>query len=360
MYSLSTVLLIMHYLITCHHPIEAAVRRLTEQERVDDWYANGNTWPPTWQHETDAMKRLLSHREHKIMESSGSNERWENWLQFTQNRLVPKFTEVGFEKVKIPDHVYQPLLARVEEAVKNFDSIRDEARVDVIYNPETRPCKFLDLGGLQWETVNALTPHHEAWSGLELKPTSAYGIRMYQNGSSLVMHYDKVQTHVISSIMHIAREQDEPWPIQIEDHFGNLHSVEMEPGEMLFYESAKALHGRMTKFKGKYFASIFIHYQPTGTSSALWPYTHDDVIAHVPPHWNDGVTEEKGSRWAGASITVDDRITEDAPDRIVNGQTVQLTNRHQTYPPVTPPPDTLAEPFWTSDGPRHRSASSEL
>ena len=28
------------------------------------------------------------------MSIPASDERWENWLQFTQSRLVPKFTEV--------------------------------------------------------------------------------------------------------------------------------------------------------------------------------------------------------------------------------------------------------------------------
>ena len=27
---------------------------------------------------------------------------------------------------------------------------------------------------------------------MELEPTSAYGVRLYQNGSSLVMHHDRV------------------------------------------------------------------------------------------------------------------------------------------------------------------------
>jgi hypothetical protein len=39
-----------------------------------------------------------------------------------------------------------------------------------------------------------LVPYHEEWIGndIKLRPTSAYGIRLYLNGSSLVMHYDKV------------------------------------------------------------------------------------------------------------------------------------------------------------------------
>jgi hypothetical protein len=49
------------------------------------------------------------------------------------------------------------------------------------------------------------------------------------------MHYDKVHTHVISSIVHIAHEydnDDEPWPIQIEDHDGVLHDYNLEAGQV--------------------------------------------------------------------------------------------------------------------------------
>jgi hypothetical protein len=93
---------------------------------------------------------------------------------------------------------------------------------------------------------------------------------------------------VVSSIVHIAHEYDddnEPWPIEIEGHDGNLHSVNLEPGQVssfspppfsdhpqqLFYESAKCLHGRMKEFKGKYYGSIFVHYQPADRS--FWNYT---------------------------------------------------------------------------------------
>jgi hypothetical protein len=40
---------------------------------------------------------------------------------------------------------------------------------------------------------------------------------------------------------------------------------------MLFYESAKCLHGRMKRFKGQYYGSIFLHYAPVDKS--IWPYT---------------------------------------------------------------------------------------
>ena len=50
--------------------------------------------------------------------------------------------------------------------------------------------------------------------------------------TSLVL---QVQTHVISSILHIAHEYDsnnEPWPIEIEDNFGVLHSINLEAGQV--------------------------------------------------------------------------------------------------------------------------------
>jgi hypothetical protein len=39
---------------------------------------------------------------------------------------------------------------------------------------------------------------HEEWSGIsQLVPTSAYGVRLYRNGSALAMHYEKVRNTYI-------------------------------------------------------------------------------------------------------------------------------------------------------------------
>lgn len=59
-----------------------------------------------------------------------------------------------------------------------------------------------------------------------------------------------------------------------------------------------------------------------------------EVIAHVPPHWKDGLVREHGERWAGAvrqqqvtminfinsisfpqALTIDSRVSEVAPPR---------------------------------------------
>ena len=57
----------------------------------------------------------------------------------------------------------------------------------------------------------------QEWAGVPLQMTSAYGIRVYQNGSTLAMHVDRASTHGISAIIHIARDygaEGGAWPIQ--------------------------------------------------------------------------------------------------------------------------------------------------
>ncbi len=97
------------------------------------------------------------------------------------------------------------------------------------------------------------------------------------------MHHDRVETHVISSIVHVAHQYDDdnhPWPIEIEDHDGNVHAEVLEPGDQLFYESAHNLHGRMSMLKGKYYGAIFLHYKPK--DPAYWGLKFNDIINHVP------------------------------------------------------------------------------
>ena len=53
----------------------------------------------------------------------------------------------------------------------------------MIYHDDDMEPKFVDLGGLQRETINELKEMHEEWWGHgELRPTSAYGVRLYLNG----------------------------------------------------------------------------------------------------------------------------------------------------------------------------------
>ena len=102
----------------------------------------------------------------------------------------------------------------------------------------------------------------EKWSRIELNPTYVYWIRDYKKGAVLVPHRDRKNTHIISAIINIAQDIDEEWPLIIEDHYYRKHKVYLEPGEIIFYESARLLHGRPDPLKGRSYANIFCHFSP--------------------------------------------------------------------------------------------------
>ena len=59
-----------------------------------------------------------------------------------------------------------------------------------------------------FQTLYELQPYVEEWAGIELTPVIAYGLRLYRNNTSLVMHVDKPHTHVISFVLHIDSSED--------------------------------------------------------------------------------------------------------------------------------------------------------
>lgn len=199
----------------------------------------------------------------------------------TSGLVVPNFTEIGFKVMQGPADLHEKLRARLREGMDRGP--RKEYGVDQIFSDEAPD--FVDTG-LETEVLQRLQPLHEEWAGVPLKPGQAYGLRLYPNNSFLTMHTDRLDTHVISSIFHVDRDQEEPWPLVIEDLHGEVHRVALEPGEILFYESAKLLHGRPIPFNGKWYTSMFVHFFP-----ADWAVSQDAVIRSIPSDWNDGIED---------------------------------------------------------------------
>lgn len=65
------------------------------------------------------------------------------------------------------------------------------SQIDVIKG-DLRP-KFIDQEQLNDEILHEMMPLFEEWSGVKLKPAIAYGLRVYQNNSALLMHTDKIE-----------------------------------------------------------------------------------------------------------------------------------------------------------------------
>ena len=144
---------------------------------------------------------------------------------------------------------------------------------------------FISNYRMNEEILKELLPLHEAWAGIPLIPSNAYGLRVYRNESSLNMHVDRRETHIISSILHVDHDHEEGtrgWPIVIEDFQGNTNEVYLESGDMLLYESSKCFHGRPAKMKGTWYSSLFLHYYPRD-----WDVNQvtDDIHYRIPPSW---------------------------------------------------------------------------
>jgi len=115
-----------------------------------------------------------------------------------------------------------------------------------------------ELMNLAYEEI---TPLLEDWSGCELERSWGFGIRSYGPGSVLHVHRDRVDTHVVSCIIHVDDQASNAWPLDFIDHEGEHHSLTFENGTMLFYESL-CPHGRATPFQGDYYRNMYLHWRP--------------------------------------------------------------------------------------------------
>merc|ERR1712045_287046 len=50
------------------------------------------------------------------------------------------------------------------------------------------------------------------------------------------------------------------------DNDGMEHSLTLQPGQMIWYESARLSHGRQRPLRGQYYDNLFVHFMPKG----LW------------------------------------------------------------------------------------------
>lgn len=183
---------------------------------------------------------------------------------FTKDNL-PKLSTNGFLLTKLSDENWD-LVKKMYELVKDnkTEELFEHKNSVIIGDTNTSDIMSLDfVPELKKELHKKLQPFHESWCGEELEPTYMYGIRSYNKGVKLASHYDRVETHHISSIIMVDKKLDggNDWGIQIEEHNGNSHTIYMQPGDILLYESAICLHGRKDEFEGEYYRNMYIHYK---------------------------------------------------------------------------------------------------
>ena len=277
---ISVILLLCGTLTTT---INAAGEALVESDRVAEYHKRNYTWPP--QHyvpDTDGWQELFQSRFAQVAEIEDRGKRYEAYVQAVSAAYrVPNFTEHGFGLARAPADLLEALQQGIREGLPNAHPEHLAAAIDAPEKP-----LFIDRPDLTQRVLHDLRHYAQEWSGRELVPFQAYGFRLYQNQSALYMHVDRILTHVISFILHIDSSDDaQPWPIFIQDFHGRTHEVILTPGDILFYESSKCLHGRPRRFHGSWYTSVFVHYYPANVG---WEQVDHKLEAHyaVPPEWS--------------------------------------------------------------------------
>ena len=186
-----------------------------------------------------------------------------DWLkeQTREQQAQAPYCGLGFKKGRLPTELHAHMLENIE---KNASLFKPERDVNVIQSvePGVIPVLFHEDMELNRSVMEALKPMHTTWSGMDLEEAACYGFRVYQRGAYLHNHVDRTHTHIISSTICVDHRLDKPWPLYVEDIDGKPYQVDMEPGEFLFYEGARLIHGRPWALNGDYYIGMFVHYRP--------------------------------------------------------------------------------------------------
>ena len=186
-------------------------------------------------------------------------------LNVAQPRLVPKFTRIGYEHGAMPPallakmnaffdaHRTQKVKERIPVLDYGFGRLSDEA---------THPDIVQLTPDLRNEIGAILLPIVEEWSGVKAEFTMTYGIRSYNNHTFLKRHVDRIETHVLSVILHLRHDVDRKWPLTIIGHDGAERMLDMQAGDMVLYEGARCVHGRPFNLLGKNWVNAFVHFAP--------------------------------------------------------------------------------------------------
>lgn len=185
--------------------------------------------------------------------------------------VLPRFAETPFRLLTTPAPLLGGLVLEYPKMVfKQIEKSTRHHRVwqaDVIDGISSVRSRTPDLGhapmsaGLQELAYQQLTPLMEQWVGQPLERSLGYGVRSYGPGSRLHMHRDHVDSHVVSCIVHVADQSNQPWPLDFIDHDAEHHRVSFRPGTMLFYESL-CPHGRTSAFDGDFYRNMYFHWRP--------------------------------------------------------------------------------------------------
>ena len=183
-------------------------------------------------------------------------------IEYKDYNELPQLTQNGFRISNVPSNIF----GIIKDA---YSLIKDKGTEEHFPNkdffiPGKNDIISLDLiPNIKAEIHKQLKIFHEDFAKVKIEPSSIYGIRSYKNGNTLSMHRDRIETHHVSSIIVVDKDLNgqEDWALNFIDHNKIEHKLYLQPGQILYYESARCLHGRKEPFKGNFYNNMFVHYK---------------------------------------------------------------------------------------------------
>jgi hypothetical protein len=290
--------------------------RFTEEERIAEYLKRGYQWPiQKFVPDTEGWNKLMTERLNQVSEIDDEAERYKGYVTTLFPALVVQnLTEYGWALTRVSDD----LLKQLQQGIKDgFEDKMEEGRTPII---EGNQAWWIERDDLMDKVEEELHGPLEEWCGEELGLTKVYGLRLFRQGSSFRMHIDKKGSHSIGYVLHVDRSDDcEPWPFMIEDLHGRTHEILMTPGDVIFFEAGKLMHGRPRTLHGSWysngksrcilssfsssllgllltfflsFSTVVGHYYPK--NEAWLSMQHQKEAEYtVPPHWKDQPASEK-------------------------------------------------------------------
>jgi len=165
--------------------------------------------------------------------------------QFSLRKELPTLSPLGFEIIKCPDNIFNPILDYYHYRKKLSPNGESFSLYD---NPKF--CKWL---------VKSLTPIYKQWAQLPIELSHLWGIERYKKGDTTPSTWDYHISHHLSS--QIIVFQDKEWAFNIWGYDYKLHTVYANPGDIILYEGAKRNHSRLLEYQGNNYDLIYLSYK---------------------------------------------------------------------------------------------------